>query len=135
MDQVLVRSWKNSSRIYLYDGMRVTRENREGSGSSTSGVFKCFLGYGPVVADKSSGCWRVYIDSKEIYKEDLLSTNLSKIGPVTKLTVLTKERKYVLIEMSWWDFFARSVDPTYDYLDESLIFSFWIHEVLTDNFQ
>ena len=123
-----LRDWDDRKKIYLWTDDKVTVVLSEDELKVTNGFIKIFLFSKSLICFHVEGVWRLHVDvdGEDILFSDIDAVEVNKFGFCVwlKITVNGEILRYIDYEV--WDFFSRTIDPTYDNEEEDLVFSTWL---------
>ena len=97
----------------------------------TVGVVRFLIGQGPVVAFMYDDEWNVLIRNSRIKQHEIIGLHFSRFGPMQVLSIQTERKGFRIVDFAFIDALARIADPTYDHMDETLVFTSWLRDVLS----
>lgn len=124
MSDFYLKKWGRKPLVYRWENKSVfKRVDREPK--AINGFFKDFLFVGKMIVYQENESWFVNLSGIDAKVSEINSIDIKSYGPLTKSTIHLNNKKFSCCEISFFDFFARKFDPTYDAIDSELVFSNW----------
>ncbi|MEE9345404.1 MAG: hypothetical protein V3U88_07330 [Methylococcales bacterium] len=126
MQSYFIRDWVSNQTIYTLKGCDLfSIPEADDLADSISGFVKYFLyGRSIIIVDHSESSF-IVLKSKKIKLSEIVNIEFKQYFIFSRILITTNDATYTFIDLSVGDFFARKFDPTYDYLDQELVFGFW----------
>jgi len=125
MSDLYLKKWGPKPLVFRWENKSVLKKF-DSESKVIHGFFKNFIFGGKVIVYQESESWFIKLSGINSNVSDLNFVDVKTYGPITKLAIGLENIKNSYYEVSFFDFFARKFDPTYDAIDSELMFSNWV---------